>query len=308
MKSGFRTTGIVPVDRSKYPCDMFDSRLLKRYNMLVELGKPEEMVADIIGCTETPSKLKPASDSQNDFEDVCTSTPSNTADAPLSESPSLSVSDNCRECESMGPKPPPIKGKVWVRGWTLIDAPKQQEVRERSFEDRVLDRMKGPQVKKAPQPRKKINKKTKVLTDQAYLGELKRIEDEAKQKQEALELRREKRSKPQAKANSANVPKKKLKLDDSSSDDESENETSGDDDDDESDEDEGESDDGGKDVVESEEESGRIERKNSDSDKNTDEDMLLDLWKSLSPPTEEHDVTQKWFGVIYESNRTEVPA
>lgn len=72
--------------------------------MWVELGKPEEMVADIVGCTETPSKLKPVSDSQKDYEDVSTSTPSNTADAPLSESPSLSVSDTCRECESMGPK------------------------------------------------------------------------------------------------------------------------------------------------------------------------------------------------------------
>ena len=41
VKAGFRATGIWPSDRSKFPIERFDARLLKRYNAWVKCGKPE---------------------------------------------------------------------------------------------------------------------------------------------------------------------------------------------------------------------------------------------------------------------------
>ena len=40
--SGFRATGVCPVDPSKYPVDRLDKRKLKEYNKWVADGKPED--------------------------------------------------------------------------------------------------------------------------------------------------------------------------------------------------------------------------------------------------------------------------
>ena len=57
--SGFRTTGIYPVDRSKYPTERLDQRLLKRYQNWTEMGKPEDLEEELINSKETPSKVRP---------------------------------------------------------------------------------------------------------------------------------------------------------------------------------------------------------------------------------------------------------
>ena len=51
--AGFRSTGIYPVNREKFPIDRFNARLLKRYNIWVELGKPEELATSV----NTPKKI-----------------------------------------------------------------------------------------------------------------------------------------------------------------------------------------------------------------------------------------------------------
>ena len=56
--AGFRATGIFPVDRSKYPNERFDARLVKRYNQWVELGKPVVIMEDLANSVNTPKKLQ----------------------------------------------------------------------------------------------------------------------------------------------------------------------------------------------------------------------------------------------------------
>ena len=46
-------------------------------------------------------------------------------------------------CTLIGRKPAAIPGKKWVPMWTI-----QNSARNRSFEELVLDKIKGPQVKK----------------------------------------------------------------------------------------------------------------------------------------------------------------
>ena len=181
MRSGFKSTGIYPLDRTKYPTSRFDARLLKRFNQWVALGKPDDCMEELAASINTPTKLKtperntPVAETRNtpiaddNGGEIETALAVST---PVAQTePSL-----CSECESVGPKPPPIPGKVWVRGWTLINEPKPTSANN-SFEELVLNKMKGPQEKKVKQ-RKKIDRKTKVITDAEYLEELKKHEDE----------------------------------------------------------------------------------------------------------------------------------
>ena len=48
-------------------------------------------------------------------------------------------------------------------------------------------------------------------------------------------------------------------------------------------------------IIESEEEVSSVEK--------SDEERLKDLWESLSPPISESEVTQKWYGVVYEQQK-----
>ena len=85
VKAGFRATGIYPVDRSRYPTDRFDPRLVKRYDQWVKLGKPADIMEELALSISTPMKLKPsaietqqdeqASQSNPTAKDVISSTP-----------------------------------------------------------------------------------------------------------------------------------------------------------------------------------------------------------------------------------------
>ena len=55
------------------------------------------------------------------------------------------LANGCKICKKIGPKPLAIPGKMWVIGWVLIDTPKW--VVEKSFEEVILDKMKGPMQK-----------------------------------------------------------------------------------------------------------------------------------------------------------------
>ena len=60
--SGFKATGIFPVNKNMYPQNRFDPRLLKRYNIWFEMGKPEEIMEDLATSVNTPNKLRPEND------------------------------------------------------------------------------------------------------------------------------------------------------------------------------------------------------------------------------------------------------
>ena len=49
---------------------------------------------------------------------------------------------NCNLSKEIGPRPAPISGHKWVPAWTL-----QKDQGNKSFEELVLDRIKGPQEK-----------------------------------------------------------------------------------------------------------------------------------------------------------------
>ena len=59
-------------------------------------------------------------------------------------------------CKKIGSKPPAIPGKTWVISWALIDTPK--EVVEKSFEEVILDKMKGPTQKEQTKRKKLIER------------------------------------------------------------------------------------------------------------------------------------------------------
>ena len=65
----------------------------------------------------------------------------------------------------IGPKPPmPFKGKVWVPGWVMQEAPS-------TFEEKILSAIKGPLDKPKP-VRRKVDWKTKVMSTEYYLEKL----------------------------------------------------------------------------------------------------------------------------------------
>lgn len=318
MISGFRATGIVPLDRSKYPETAFDTRLLKRYNAWVELGKPEDLFDSLRTSTTTPTKMKERIAETSEPEAPSTSEPeapsiseptAPSTSEPETSTPTQSMVDDfdpatpvsgptvCYECIKMGPMPPPVAGKIWVRGWSLIDASQclppasTTPTSEKSFEDVVLNKMKGPQEKQV-KPRKKIDHKTKVITEMEYLAKLKKIDEEAKQKEEKRLNR--KRTQPSVAGKRPTI-KKKIKFGKGNGNDSSIEEST--------DEEEEES-------TDSDDENSSNESDNSDDSSENDdesqkemtaEESLLDLWKSLSPPAEESDVIQKWYGCIYET-------
>jgi len=55
VKSGFRSTGIYPIERTQYPECRFNERLLKRYEKWEAGGRKEKMEV-MAKCLVTPKK------------------------------------------------------------------------------------------------------------------------------------------------------------------------------------------------------------------------------------------------------------
>ena len=176
IRSGFRATGIYLLDRSKYPTDRYDPRLVKRYEQWVQLGKPEDIMEELATSISTPMKFKPIpTEKEIEYHRTATSTtvqPTSTpitselvatnSAAPSSSAPTNFPNCSCEICMQIGPKPPAYPGKKeWVPAWALQDL---SVSRNKSFEELVLDKIKGPQDK-APVKRKKDRQK-----DKSYYG------------------------------------------------------------------------------------------------------------------------------------------
>ena len=54
--SGFRATGIYPLNCEKYPQDHFDQKFLKSYKNWVKLGKSEDIKEDLSTAVVTLTK------------------------------------------------------------------------------------------------------------------------------------------------------------------------------------------------------------------------------------------------------------
>ena len=185
--SGFRATGIYPINREKYPQDRFDQRLLKRYKNWVDLGRPEDIKEELSTAMNMPQKGKlPSSLNETAASDIeATEKVTNEIhngiiefmvqqinhelEAPSDSSifqkhtmkPSCSSTPELQSelryyCAELGRMPPNIPGKIWVPVWTLRE--------NKSFSELVLDKMKGP-TNKPPTKRRKVDRKTAIITD-----------------------------------------------------------------------------------------------------------------------------------------------
>ena len=175
--SGFRATGIYPTDKTKYPTNRFDPRLLKRYEHWVQMGKPKDIMEDLATSVNTPQKFKPPQETASTNKSVKSSTPNlpsySQKDVSTGSSAIIAASSthesmtcDCNICKVIGPKPAPVSGYCWVPAWTL-----QKDTGDKSFEELVLDKIKGPQQKKQVK-RRKIDATTKVITDEKYVEKL----------------------------------------------------------------------------------------------------------------------------------------
>ena len=120
---------------------------------------------------------------------------------------------DCPLSSRIGPMPHKIPDQVWVPAWTLHDE-------EKSFEERILNKMVSSSGFKKQVKRRKINLKTKVITNDQLLAELKRNKQEDKDKEERkLERKREPKERKEKKVEKQKT-KKKTKMDYSSESDE----------------------------------------------------------------------------------------
>ena len=201
--SGFRATGIYPINREKYPQDRFYQGLLKR----PDLGRPGDIKEELFTAMNTQKSKLPIFLNESAAIDIEATekvtneinnghvksmaqpinheleAPSDslvvqnhTAELSCSSTPQLQSEFQCY-CAELGPMPPSIPGKVWVPTWTLRD--------KKSFSELVLDKMKGP-TNKPPSKRRKVDRKTAVITKLEYAEKLRKIkekEESKKQKQ-----------------------------------------------------------------------------------------------------------------------------
>ena len=98
----------------------------------------------------------------------------------------------CKVCKQLGQLPRVEPGNICIPVWSVQKCVPQ---RESSLEMAILNRMKGLADKPVAKWRK-VLMKTKVLTDEEYLAELKRLEEEEdaakKARKEAVTLKKKK--------------------------------------------------------------------------------------------------------------------
>ena len=293
--SGFRTTGIFPVGREKYKKSRLDPRLLKRYENWVRLGKPEDIMEDLATAVNSSKKVFTGTENENRNETEeqpnisfkitslpgpSTSSPNSVCQNSSMQDPSTSSTNsvqqdlNCSICNELGTKPVNVPGHKWVPVWSLqkIEEPKSNNQTNTSFAEAILNKMKGRVDKPAPVKRRKVDMTTKVISNEAYLETLERYEREDEEKQKRKSILEQKRKNKKT--------RKKLTFSKSESDENMEK----------------------NDISLPLEDSTEEEVEESDDEMNESnlEEFLLNLWKSLSPPTEESYIKIKWYAFIFQ--------
>ena len=137
------------------------------------------------------------------------------APKPLSVNTTLLFDHEC-DCplsRRIGPMPHKIPGKVWVPAWTFHDE-------EKSFEERILNKLVGSSGSKKQVKWRKIDLKTKLITNYQSLAESKWNKQEDKEKEEQKVERKCKAEERKEKKVEKQKTKKKIKMDYSSKSDE----------------------------------------------------------------------------------------
>ena len=149
------------------------------------MGKPEDLLDAMAHSMMTPQKSHPVASPELPIETSSTTLTTSTKQCSLS-----TITSNKCFCEGrLGPKPVTIPGKVRVPVWSLRDeapniTPSTSSTHSnKSFEDILLDKIKGPKEKPVKK-RRKIDLKTKVISDKAYLAEIECLEKKDQEKQE----------------------------------------------------------------------------------------------------------------------------
>ena len=266
--SGFTSTGILPVDRTKYPERRFDARLLKRYNNWVADGKPRDNVEDLATAVFTPLKARvpsPPRAEETIVQGAIETTQSATGSA--SQSTPASSTTICK-CDMLGPLPyTPPPGFHWKPRWELTKDSFSPNTSmpcssNKSFEEILLDKIK-PSVEKPKVKRSKVDLMAKLVTHDEYLQALKEKEEQKS---------------------------KKIKLVKNAYEDEAEEQEnpilSSDDDDKEDDD-----------------EPMATDDETLPSTKRQAIAYLRKLWKKLNPPTTEESIIEKWYACVYKHKK-----
>ena len=177
IMAGFSATGVYPVDKTKYPADRLDGRLVRRYNSWVAAGKPDDVEIDLTTSISTPQKFNARKETP-----VTTVQPLN-SEVPENTNVEIQRSVNYKKCtdlETSMPTTQPPPGKMWAAVWALVDVPpiSTPTQMETSFEDLVLSKMKAPPPPPKDQPvRRRCDLKSKVVTGDEYLNAIKEAND-----------------------------------------------------------------------------------------------------------------------------------
>ena len=164
VKSGFSSTGIFPVDRSKYPTKRFNPRLLRRSQRWE--GKVENMEF-VATSAVTLSKNKPAQKETHE---------------------KLQCFGYCAQ---LGPEPSEPAGEemVWIPAWISVPAATAvvaastagsstqhlaSSTPNTSFEELLLEKIK-PASHQAPPKRRRINMKGVIITDKAFAKKIENV-------------------------------------------------------------------------------------------------------------------------------------
>ena len=147
--------------KQSIPTNRFDPQLLKRYEHWVQMGKPKNIMDDLATSINTPQNFKPLQEtgasltfsSRNEtVKSSMPNLPSNSQKEISTGSSTIitasstreSMTCDCNMCKVIGPMPAPVSGYCWVSAWTL-----RKDTGDESFEELVLDKIKGPQKKKS---------------------------------------------------------------------------------------------------------------------------------------------------------------
>ncbi|XP_057299067.1 PH domain-containing protein DDB_G0287875-like [Hydractinia symbiolongicarpus] len=288
--NGFRSTGIWPIDKTMYPKERLDPRLLAKYYTWKQsaAGLAQNQVSTSLPLPELQNQAEsPLS--------ISNTTPTTTPNVNITSSSLPGGSrDETNEMnillKRLGPYPYTAPtGFCWIpNGWKLSpinqSTPKSTEV----FEELFLDKVKGS-VDQPKKRRQKLDLRGKVITQKELLEELERKAREREEREGKALLRKEERErKKQQIAIASKKGKQKItinKEDDSDTDEI----TSSEEEDEEEEEEEGEREESEEDVVQ---------------DESTDTLLSMEkTWKFLNSPTKECDVVGKWYACIYDTKR-----
>ena len=171
------------MDKEKFPTSPLDCRLVKMYQNWLSAGRLKKVLEDLASRaspTKSPRKVLPRK-----------STPKKSLPAksfkvqdPFSNRDSESC--HCWVSQKLGPVPCPAPpGKIWVPVWSLQNSTKAayEGSANKSFEELVLEKMKGPPEKQVKKHRK-VDLMTKTITDEGYVKALTEKEEPPKKKVE----------------------------------------------------------------------------------------------------------------------------